>query len=72
MTGYSTELRFFSLVKKQIFSRILPVVGRNNALPKHVKKKGKERSELVLNDIKMAEEGKKRKADKHPRKASFA
>ena len=36
------------------------------------KKKGKERSEFVLNDIKMAEEGKKRKADKHPRKASFA
>ena len=35
-------------------------------------KKGKERSEFVLNDIKMAEEGKKGKADKHARKASFA
>jgi len=30
LTGYSTELYFFSLVKKQIFRRILPVGGRRN------------------------------------------
>jgi len=41
-------------------------------LYQNMSKKGKERSEFVLNDIKLQRKEERKRQIKHPRKASFA